>query len=67
MKGIHREQWLNGVKALDYERGGKGIAAHKADGKFEDMKDFGEAEKGHILLQHHGNRVFFLDVKIRTF
>lgn len=67
VQGKHVEHWLNGVKVLEYERGGTEFLAHKAESKFKDMKDFGEAEKGHILLQDHGNRVFFRNVKIRTF
>jgi len=67
VQGKHVEHWLNGVKVLEYERGGKEFLAHKAESKFKDMKDFGEAEKGHILLQEHGNRVYFRNIKIRTF
>jgi len=67
VQGKHVEHWLNGVKVLEYERGGKEFLAHKAESKFKDMKDFGEAEKGHILLQDHGNRVFFRNIEIRTF
>lgn len=66
VQGKHVEHWLNGMKVLEYERGGKEFLAHKTESKFKDMKDFGEAEKGHILLQDHGNRVFFRNIKIRT-
>jgi len=66
VRGKHVEHWLNGVKVLDYERGGKEFLAHKAESKFKDRKDFGEARKGHILLQDHGNQVFFRNIKIRV-
>ncbi len=67
VKDKHVEHWLNGVKVLAYERGGKDFLAHKAQSKFKDRVGFGEAEKGHILLQDHGNRVYFRNIKIRTF
>jgi len=67
VNGKHVEHWLNGVMVLQYERGGKEFLAHKAESKFRDRAGFGEAAKGHILLQDHGNRVFFRNVKIRVF
>lgn len=65
------EHWLNGKKVVEYERGGdyfrKMVARSKYSG--EQYKayggPFGEAEKGHILLQDHGNRVSFRNIKIK--
>jgi hypothetical protein len=67
VKANHVEHWLNGVKVLAYERGGKEFLAHKAESKFRDIPGFGEAKRGHILLQDHGNQVSFRDIRIRTF
>ena len=63
-KGV--EHWLNGIRVLAYERGGMEFLAHKAESKFKERKDFGEAAKGHILLQDHGDQVFFRNIKIRV-
>jgi hypothetical protein len=67
VKGKHVEHWLNGVKALQFERGGKEFLAHKAESKFKDIPGFGEYPKGRILIQDHGNKVFYRNIKIRTF
>lgn len=64
-KGTTVEHWLNGIKVLEYERGGELFRDAVAKSKFAKFKDFGEATEGHILIQYHHNLMFFRNIKIK--
>lgn len=60
------EHWLNGKKILTYERGGEEFIEMLKKSKFKHIKNFGQEENGKILLQDHGGKVSYRNVKIRT-
>jgi hypothetical protein len=66
VKGNHIEHWLNDVKVLEFERGGEKLKQHIAESKFKNTNGFGETARGHILLQNHGDAVWYRNIKIRT-
>lgn len=59
------QHWLNGFKAVEYERKSNIFDALVARSKYEKYKGFGAGDKGPILLQDHGEAVSFKNIKIR--
>ena len=59
------EHWLNGVKILEYVYQSNAMWELVDKSKFKDMPYFGKSTTGHIGLQHHGEEVWYRNIRIR--
>ncbi|MGB3781008.1 MAG: DUF1080 domain-containing protein [Tunicatimonas sp.] len=65
VNGKQVTHYLNGTKVLEYERGSDAYHQLVQGSKYKDWDNFGMAESGHLLLQDHGDRVYFKNIKVR--
>lgn len=65
VNGTHIEHWLNGVKIVEYEIGSPDWEARVAASKFATMPKYGRNRQGHIVLQDHGDKVWYRNIRIR--
>jgi len=65
VKGPHVEHWMNGVKLLEYELWSADWEKRVKASKFAKMPGYGRARRGHIVLQDHGDLVWYRNIKIK--
>lgn len=66
VQGNKVQHWLNHVKVVEYERNTQLWNTLVQHSKFKNWPDFGNAESGLILLQDHGDEVWFQNIKIKV-
>jgi len=64
-RGNHGEHWLNGRKILEFELGTARMDSLLAQSKYRTIPGFGNRRTGHIVLQDHGDEVYFRNIKVR--
>ena len=66
VNGRNVEHYLNGTRVLQYQLSSPELQAAVDKSKFKGIERFGKPQKGHILLQDHGDRVWYRSVRIRA-
>ena len=65
-RGLHGEHWLNGEKILEFEMGTPQFNALFQKSKYHTIPGFADRRTGHVILQDHGDEVYFRNIKIRA-
>ena len=64
-KNNYVEHWLNGELLFGYVLGSDEHKAMVQKSKFRDMEGYAAKANGHILIQDHGDMVFYKNIKIK--
>ncbi|MGE5801096.1 MAG: DUF1080 domain-containing protein [Gemmatimonadota bacterium] len=65
VRGNHGEHWLNGQKVVEFELGTARMDSLLAASKYQTIPGFGAKRRGHIVLQDHGDEVYYRNLKVR--
>ncbi len=65
-RGNHGEHWLNGAKVVEFQLGTPRMDSLLAISKYRSIQNFAQRRKGHIVLQDHGEEVYFRSLRIRV-
>jgi hypothetical protein len=61
----HVEQWINGQKVVEYELGSAQLNELISKSKYRTNPNFAKSTSGHIMFQHHGQKVWLRNIKIK--
>jgi hypothetical protein len=67
VRGGRIEHWLNGTRVVTTQYGDEAWRTRIAGSKFKTMPLFAKVPRGRIALQDHGDRVWYRNIRIRTF
>ena len=63
--GTRVYHYLNDTRVLEYELNSPELNAAIEKSKFKGIERFGKLQKGHILLQDHGDQVWYRNIRIQ--
>ena len=66
VNGSRVQHWLNGTKVVEYDMASDEWKKKVAASKFNEWPKFGTLPEGYIVLQNHGDRVAYRNIKIRV-
>ena len=65
-KSGHVMHWLNGVKVLEFTIGSPAMDSLLSGSKFKENPNFHSDKEGHLMFQHHGQKVYFRNIRVRV-
>lgn len=65
-KSGHVMHWLNGVKVLEFTIGSPAMDSLLSGSKFKENPYFHSDKEGHLMFQHHGQKVYFRNMRVRA-
>ena len=65
-RGNRGEHWLNGKKVVEFELGSPRVDSLLAKSKYRSIRNFSDRRRGHIVLQDHGEEIYFRNIRIRV-
>jgi hypothetical protein len=65
VKGKHVQHFLNGKKVVDTEIGSDDWNKKLAASKFATWPKYGKNDRGHVVLQDHGDQVWYRNMRIK--